>query len=93
MPAAEPTQKETIKAARDLGLGRDHRDYDPLFGLREAANYLGVSTDKLSLMARTRQIAVVRSSQKQGSPLKFRLSALNAWVKAHEIKPLRFSNG
>mgnify|MGYP003375289496 FL=1 len=68
-----------------------HRDYDPLLQLKEAAEYLGLSTDKLGVMARERQIAVVRSSQRKGSPLKFRLSALNAWIKAHEIKSLRQS--
>ena len=68
-----------------------HRDYDPLLQLKEAAEYLGLSADKLSVMARERKIAVVRSTQKRGSPLRFRLSALNAWIKAHEIKSLRQS--
>ena len=64
-------------------------EHDPLYPLRDAAAYLGVSTDKLSVMARMRQIGVVRTSQAKGSPLRFRLSALNAWIRSHEIKPLR----
>ena len=67
----------------------EHRDHDPLYPLREAAKYLGLSPDKLSVMARMRQIAVVRTSQKRGSPMRFRLSALNSWIRTHEIKPLR----
>lgn len=66
-----------------------HRDYDPLLGLKESAEYLSISPVRLRLMASMKEIAVVRAATQQGSPLKFRLSALNAWVKSHEIKPLR----
>lgn len=67
----------------------EHSSYDPLLGLEDAANYLGLPRKRLLEMSRTREIASVRRIQKSGSPVRFRLSALNAWIKAHEIKPLR----
>lgn len=72
----------------------EHPAYDPLFGIADAAQYLGVHTETLKKWARLRQIASVRSSvNHRGSEVRFRLSALNSWVKAHEIKPLRTANG
>lgn len=69
-----------------------HPGYDPLLLTQEAADYLGVCSDQLLRMARLRQIASVRASDRKGSPVKFRLSELNRWVQAHEIKPLRAAN-
>lgn len=84
----ELTAEELRQAKKALGL-ESHPGYDPLVSLTQAASYLEMSPDKLSLLARTRQIASVRTSQKRGSPVRFRLSVLNAWVKSHEIKALR----
>lgn len=67
----------------------EHSSFDPLLGLEEASNYLGLPRKRLLEMSRTREIASVRRVQKSGSPVRFRLSALNSWVRAHEIKPLR----
>lgn len=64
-----------------------HPLYDPLLKIDEAAKYLCVSAVHLRLMATEKKIAVVRTCYQQGSPLKFRLSALNSWSKSHEVKP------
>lgn len=66
-----------------------HPSYDPLLTAPEAAKYLGLHLETLQKMAKQRQIASVQTTPKQGSPRKFRLSALNAWVRAHEQRPLR----
>ena len=65
----------------------EHPAYDPILGTADAAQYLGVHPETLKKWARLRQIASVRNSANpRGSEVRFRLSALNAWVKAHEIE-------
>ena len=68
---------------------KHHAAYDPLMTAAEAAEYLGMNSETLLCMARRREIACVRVSAKKGSPTKFRLSILNGWIQAREIKPLR----
>ena len=68
---------------------KEHAAYDPLMTTAEAAAYLGMATETLLCMARRREIASVRVNVKKGSPTKFRLSILNNWIRAREIKPLR----
>ncbi len=65
----------------------NHPGYDPLLNLKEAASYLGTSAVTLYRMASKREIAVVRNEKKSGSTMRFRLSALNSWAKAHESRP------
>lgn len=66
-----------------------HPNHDPLYSLKQASEYLGISADRLAKMANLREIAAVRSVKKQGSPIRFRLSALNTWVRAHETRTAR----
>ena len=80
------SEPDIQKARRDLGLSA-HPNYDPLLDLRESARYLSISEDSMGDLARNRQIAVVRSTN--NGKMRFRLSALNAWIKSHELKPLR----
>lgn len=63
--------------------------FDPLMSLAESAAYLGVATKTLAKMAREREIGCVRRNVKPGSPVRFRLSDLNKWVRAHETTPVR----
>lgn len=72
---------------------QQHPSYDPILDLVEAAQYLKIHPETLKRKARERDIASVRNAQKGGSKVRFRLSALNAWVRAHEIKPLRSQAG
>lgn len=67
----------------------NHPAYDPLLTVKPSAEYLGMSTEALLQKARKREIACVRDSSKKGSPVKFRLSALNDWIRKHEVRPLR----
>lgn len=62
-------------------------NYDPLLSLKDAAAYLAMSPAKLSQLARMREIESVREgdSWMSKSRLKFRLSAINAWVKRYTI--------
>ena len=85
MPAAV-SQKDIQKARKELGF-TSHPNYDPLLDLRESAVYLSVSEDTMGDLARTRAIAVVRSTA--NGKMRFRLSELNRWIKAHEIKAIR----
>lgn len=64
-----------------------HPSYDPLLSLKDAAAYLAMSPTKLSQLARTREIESVREGDRWLSKarLKFRLSAVNAWVKRYTI--------
>ena len=66
-----------------------HKDYDPLLTVEEAANYLAVHAETIRRMIRSRQISCVRASATKGSNAKIRLSVLNAWVRTHEIKAVR----
>lgn len=85
MPATI-SDKDIQKARKELGFA-SHPNYDPLLDLRAAARYLAVSEDSMGDLARNRQIAVVRSTS--NGKMRFRLSALNSWIKSHELKPLR----
>jgi len=64
-----------------------HPNYDPLLSLKDAAAYLAMSPTKLSQLARMREIEFVREGDPWSSRarLKFRLSAINAWVKRYTI--------
>lgn len=62
---------------------------DPLLRADEAAIYLGMTRKKLLELARTRQIGSVRECAKRGSTVRFRMSHLQAWISAHEVRPLR----
>jgi excisionase family DNA binding protein len=62
---------------------------NPMLRLREAAAYLAVSEDHLALMARRREIGVVRAAARRGSPMRFRISDLDAWAAKHVISPIR----
>ena len=66
-------------------------NFDPLLDAQEGADYLKMGTETLLEKARLREIACVRDSRKRGSPVKFRLSALNQWIRAHEISQSRLS--
>lgn len=68
---------------------KESHAYDPALNTKDAAAYLSISTDHLLVMARERKIASVRFSQIKGSPVLFRLSALNDWMRSREVKPLR----
>ncbi len=68
-----------------------HAAYDPLLDSKESAAYLRMDVDNLLEKARMREIASVRNSAKKGSPVKFRLSALNKWIRDHEISQSRLS--
>ena len=69
----------------------EHAAYDPLLDSKDSAAYVRMSVDTLLDKARRREIASVRDSSKKGSPVKFRLSALNKWIRAHEISQSRLS--
>lgn len=62
---------------------------DPLLRTDEAASYLGMTKKKLLELARSREIGSVRDRAARGSTVRFRMSQLNAWIEAHEVKPLR----
>lgn len=66
--------------------------YDPLMRTDAAAEYLSIDPSALRRMARMREIAVVKKTGTgTGHPIRFRLSALNAWAARNEQKPLRGS--
>jgi len=67
--------------------------HDPVYNTQEAASYLGMHEETLKKMARQREIGHVRSVRGKGSPVKFRLSDLNAWAEARQIRPLRRQGG
>ncbi|MBS2038116.1 helix-turn-helix domain-containing protein [bacterium] len=64
---------------------------DPALSTAEAARYLGgMHVKTLATLARTRQIEFVQSAP--GGPLKFRRSALNAYLERHTTRPSCHSN-
>lgn len=70
-----------------------HPAYDPLLLTKAAAKYIGSAPETLLKMAHGGEIAVVRRSEAKGSPMKFRLSALNAWIREHEMCSNRSQSG
>ncbi len=67
----------------------EHPSYDPLMTSDSAAQYLGMNPETLLRLARTREIACVRMTARKGSPVKFRLSTLNSWIRRHEQTPMK----
>ena len=70
-------------------LAKEHAAFDPLMGVEEAAQYLAIHPETLLTKARRREIACVKASGSKAR-VKFRLSALNQWIRANE-KPARRS--
>ena len=66
-----------------------HPNHDPLYSLKQASEYTGISMAHLARLANSREIPVFRAFKKQGSPIRFRLSALNAYIRAHESRVAR----
>jgi len=56
--------------------------YDPLLSVSEAAKYVDRHPETLRKAVRAREIACVRRMDR--GRIQFRLSVLNAWVKAQE---------
>jgi excisionase family DNA binding protein len=57
--------------------------YDPVMSTKQAAAYLSISEDELKRRARRGDVSSIRAPGVR-SRLKFRLSALNLWLKEHE---------
>lgn len=68
---------------------KEHAAFDPLLRAKDAADYLGVSVKTLRAMANQRQIASVRPAKSSGCPMRFKLSALNAWARRCETPALK----
>lgn len=68
-------------------LAKEHAAFDPLMDVAEAAQYLALHPETILTKARRREIACVKASGTKAR-VKFRLSALNQWIRANE-KPAR----
>lgn len=67
-------------------LAKEHAAFDPLLGVEEAAQYLAIHSETLLAKARRREISCVKAKSGAKARVKFRLSALNSWVRENEIK-------